>query len=35
MAPALWAAELANVVWMAVRSGVLDADDGPRRLDLA
>jgi predicted nucleic acid-binding protein len=35
IAPALWEAELANVVWMAIRSGILPADEGPRRLDLA
>jgi len=35
VAPALWEAELANVVWMAVRSGVLKADEGANRLDLA
>ena len=35
MAPAHWEAELANVIWMAVRSGVLPAEDGPLRLSLA
>ena len=35
LAPALWAAELTNVIWMAIRSGVLAADEGHRRLDLA
>lgn len=35
LAPALWAAELANVIWMAIRTGVLAADEGHRRLDLA
>ena len=35
LAPALWEAELANVVWMAVRSGILSADEGSNRLDLA
>lgn len=35
VAPALWEAELANVVWMAVRTGVLPADEGPKRLDWA
>lgn len=34
-APAHWEAELANVVWMAVRTAVLDADEGHKRLDLA
>ncbi|HYM12386.1 MAG TPA: type II toxin-antitoxin system VapC family toxin [Bryobacterales bacterium] len=35
IAPALWEAELANVVWMAVRTGMVPAADGPKRLDLA
>jgi len=35
MAPAIWEAELANVVWMAIRKGVIPAPQGPRRLDLA
>jgi len=35
IAPALWEAELANVVWMAIRTGVVPASDGPKRLDLA
>ena len=35
IAPAHWEAELTNVVWMAVRSGVLAPDDGPVRLSLA
>ena len=35
LAPALWEAELANVVLMASRSGVIEAGDGPKRLDLA
>ncbi len=35
IAPAHWEAELANVVWMAVRSGVLPPDEGPSRLSLA
>lgn len=35
IAPAHWRAELANVVWMAVRSGVLQVVEGHRRLDLA
>jgi predicted nucleic acid-binding protein len=34
-APAHWQAELANVIWMAVRTGVLAADEGHRRLDFA
>jgi len=35
LAPAHWEAELANVVWMAVRAGVLSSADGPVRLGLA
>ena len=35
VAPAHWQAELANVVWMAVRTGTLSADEGHRRLDFA
>lgn len=35
IAPAHWEAELANAVWMAVRTGVLPVDEGHRRLDLA
>lgn len=34
-APAHWEAELANVVWMAVRTGVLPEAEGPARLGLA
>jgi predicted nucleic acid-binding protein len=35
MAPAVWAAELANVIWMAIRAGVFNAAEGHRHLDLA
>jgi predicted nucleic acid-binding protein len=35
VAPAHWEAELTNVLWMAVRSGVLPAEEGPVRLSLA
>lgn len=35
MAPAHWETELANVVWMAVRAGVLPPAEGPVRLSLA
>ena len=35
LAPAHWEAELANVVWMAVRAGVLRPEDGPLRLSFA
>ena len=35
IAPAHWEVELTNVVWMAVRSGVLPPEEGPVRLNLA
>jgi predicted nucleic acid-binding protein len=35
VAPAVWEAELANVLWMAIRKGVVPAEEGPQRLDLA
>lgn len=35
LAPAHWEAELANVLWMAVGSGVLPPEEGPARLGLA
>lgn len=35
LAPAHWDAELANVIWMAVRTGVIPAEEGPVRLGLA
>jgi predicted nucleic acid-binding protein len=35
LAPAHWEAELANVVWMAVRAGVVPPLEGPARLGLA
>jgi len=35
IAPALWEAELANVVWMAIRRGIVGAEEGAKRLDLA
>jgi predicted nucleic acid-binding protein len=35
IAPAHWEAELTNVVWMAIRSGILTPADGPVRLRLA
>ena len=34
-APVHWEAELANAVWMAVRTGVLPSDEGHEKLDLA
>jgi predicted nucleic acid-binding protein len=35
MAPAVWEAELANVVWMAVRQGVMPLEEGGKRLTAA
>jgi len=35
LAPALWEAELANVIWMAVRADIIQAEDGRKRLSLA
>ena len=35
LAPSLWEAELANVVWMAVRTGGVTKDEGARKLHLA
>jgi predicted nucleic acid-binding protein len=35
LAPALWEAELANVVWMSIRMGALQDVDGPPKLHLA
>ena len=35
VAPAHWEAELINALWMAVRTGVLPAEEGPTRLGLA
>lgn len=35
IAPGLWEAELANVVWMAVRGKVLLPAEAPKRLSLA
>jgi predicted nucleic acid-binding protein len=35
LAPAIWEAELANVVWMSIRMGVLRGVDGPAKLHLA
>ena len=34
-APSHWEAELANAVWMAVRTGVLLTEEGHQKLDLA
>lgn len=34
-APTHWEAELANAVWMAVRTRVLSAEEGHQKLDLA
>lgn len=35
VAPAVWEAELANVIWMAIRAGVIPAEEGRNRLSLA
>jgi len=35
IAPAHWEVELTNVLWMAVRSGILPPEEGPVRLSLA
>ena len=35
LAPAVWEAALASVVWMAIRQGVLTPEEGPKRLALA
>ena len=35
LAPAHWEAELTNVVWMAIRAGILPPAEGPVRLSLA
>ena len=35
MAPAHWEAELTNVIWMAIRSGILPPDEGPMRIGLS
>ena len=35
LAPALWEAEFANVVWMAARAGVVAPEDAPAKLDYA
>lgn len=35
VAPAHWEAELTNVIWMAIRAGVLSIEEGPARLGLA
>ena len=35
LAPAIWEAEIANVIWMSIRAGVLPENDGPTKLHLA
>src|SRR5450759_246640 len=35
IAPAVWEAELANVVWTAIRAEVIPAEEGRKRLSLA
>jgi predicted nucleic acid-binding protein len=34
-APAHWEAELANAIWMAIRTGVLPREEGHQKLDMA
>jgi predicted nucleic acid-binding protein len=34
-APAHWEVELANAIWMAVRTGALPRDEGHQKLDMA
>lgn len=34
-APAHWEGELANAIWMAVRTGALPRDEGHQKLDMA
>jgi predicted nucleic acid-binding protein len=34
-APAHWEAELANAIWMAIRTGVLPREEGHHKLDMA
>lgn len=35
LAPSLWEAEIANVVWMSVRGGAIASEDAPLKLGLA
>jgi predicted nucleic acid-binding protein len=35
LAPGIWEAELANVIWMSIRAGVLPASGGSAKLHLA
>lgn len=35
LAPVHWEAELANAIWMAVRTGALPREEGHRKLDMA
>jgi predicted nucleic acid-binding protein len=35
LAPAIWEAEIANVIWMSIRAGVLSETGGPTKLHLA
>ena len=35
LAPAIWEAEIANVIWMSIRAGVLSEIGGPTKLHLA
>lgn len=35
LAPSLWEAELANVIWMAARTGAISSEEAPAKLALA
>jgi predicted nucleic acid-binding protein len=35
LAPAIWEAEFANVIWMSVRAGAVAAGEAPMKLELA
>jgi predicted nucleic acid-binding protein len=35
LAPVLWEAEIANVIWMAIRTGALTPEEGSARLSAA
>ena len=35
IAPAIWEAEIANVIWMSIRAGVLPESGGPAKLHFA
>jgi len=35
LAPVHWETELANVIWMAIRTGILPREEGHQKLDMA